>query len=117
MDSNSFSNSCIDFYVPIIDNYGDMGFAVNLAISLHEKYQGLQIRFFSDDQGLFQMFFPESIPDWMEYRELKSLYIDDTIAPAKLIFSFFDYKVPLDYLAKFPYNKTIVVFSYFLLHE
>ena len=49
--------SGIDFYVSVIDNYGDMGFALNLALSLYKKYPNLTIRFFSDDENLFQKFF------------------------------------------------------------
>lgn len=107
----------IDFYVSVIDNYGDMGFAVNLALSLHEKHPDMIIRFFSDDRGLFQKFFGEINPEWVEYRSLDTLSQENLPAPAKLICSFFDYPLPKAYLAKFSYPKTIVVFSYFLLHK
>lgn len=108
---------CIDFYVPVIDNYGDMGFAVNLALSLHEKHPDLRIRFFSDDSVLFHTFLGENIPEWIEYRSLDVLTRQNPPTPATLIYSFFDYKIPKAYLARFPYEKTIVVFSYFLLHK
>ena len=107
----------VDFYVSVIDNYGDMGFAVNLALSLHEKYPDMVIRFFSDDSGLFQKFFHENVPDWMEYMPLEILKHENPVAPSKLICSFFDYPLQKEYLAKFPYEKTIVAFSCFVLHN
>lgn len=70
---NFTSQARIDFYVSVVDNYGDMGFAVNLALSLHEKYPRMRIRFFSDDSGLFQKFFPGKSPDWIEYVPLTTL--------------------------------------------
>lgn len=107
----------IDFYVSVIDNYGDMGFAINLALSLHEKYPNLAIRFFSDDENLFQKFFRENTPNWIEYLSLEILDTENPPAPAKLIYNFFDRPLPKIYLSKFPYEKTIISFSYFLLHS
>lgn len=106
----------IDFYVSVIDNYGDMGFAVNLALSLHKKYPDFRIRFFSDDSALFQKFFRKGVPEWMEYRLLEELEKENPITPANLICNFFDRPLPKMYLARFPYEKTIISFSYFLLH-
>lgn len=106
----------IDFYVSVIDNYGDMGFAVNLALSLHDKYPHLYIRFFSDDHGLFQKFFPGNTPEWIEYVSLDVIGGLNPPIPSSLIFSFFDYRVPKEYLFRFPHPKTIISFSYFLLH-
>lgn len=111
------SCSVIDFHVSVIDNYGDMGFALNFALSLHQKYPDLRIRFFSDDEGLFRKFLKGGAPAWMEYLPLDSLGTENPVAPAKLICSFFDYPIPKEYLAAFPYGKTIVSFSYFLLHK
>jgi hypothetical protein len=113
---NFSSLPLIDFYVSVIDNYGDMGFAVNLALSLHEKYPNLRIRFFSDDFVLFQKFFRVSVPEWMEYTPLDVLESENPPAPSVFIYNFFDRSLPKTYLARFPYEKTIVSFSYFLLH-
>lgn len=63
----------IDFYVSVIDNYGDMGFAVNLAESLHVRYPDTVFRFFSDNEDLFRVFVPGALPTWMEYRSLEAL--------------------------------------------
>ncbi|MDD5197453.1 MAG: elongation factor P maturation arginine rhamnosyltransferase EarP [Candidatus Gracilibacteria bacterium] len=114
---NLSSLTSIDFSVSVVDNYGDMGFAVNLALSLHERYPNLCIRFFSDDEILFRKFFPENTPEWMEYMPLGALSQSNPPPPAKLLCSFFDYPIQKEYLAKFPYSKTIVSFSYFLLHS
>ncbi len=114
---NILDVSVIDFYVSVIDNYGDMGFALNLANTLHDKYPNLEIRFFSDDEKLFQKFFQEGFPHWIQYASLEKLSSEKPIAPANLIFNFFDYKFSKEYLARFPYGKTIVSFSYFLLHS
>lgn len=114
---NLSSLTSIDFSVSVVDNYGDMGFAVNLALSLHERYPNLRICFFSDDEALFRKFFPENIPEWMEYMPLEALSQPNPPPPAKLLCNFFDYPIQKEYLARFPYQKTIVSFSYFLLHQ
>lgn len=117
MYMNLSSIPSIDFYVSVIDNYGDMGFAVNLALSLQEKYPNMSIRFFSDDENLFQKFFRGNTPEWIEYLSLDTVDKESPPAPAKLICNLFDRPLPKIYLAKFPYEKTIVSFSYFLLHS
>ena len=94
-----------------------MGFALNLALSLHTKDAHLRIRFFCDNLHLFQKFFQSSTPDWIEYISLETWEQETCVAPSELIFSFFDYQIPKEYLFQFPYQKTIVVFSYFLLHK
>lgn len=43
----------IDFTVPVIDNYGDMGSALSLALGLLEKDAELTIFFYSEDKELF----------------------------------------------------------------
>ncbi len=114
---NISSAPSIDFYVSVIDNYGDMGFAVNLAETLHARYPSITFRFFSDNESLFQVFFPEQTPAWIGYYSLEALTREGAPIPSSLIFSFFDYKIPKKYLAQFPFPKTIVVFSYFVLHQ
>ena len=114
---NIASISTIDFYVSVIDNYGDMGFALNFAFSVHIKYPNLKIRFFSDDEVLFQEFIKGRDIAWLEYYSLDSIGGASEIVPSELICSFFDYRIPKEYLAGFPFPKTIVVFSYFLLHK
>ncbi|NDK19308.1 elongation factor P maturation arginine rhamnosyltransferase EarP [Candidatus Gracilibacteria bacterium] len=114
---NFSSLTSIDFYVSVIDNYGDMGFAVNFALSLHKKYPNLTIRFFSDDKNLFQKFLGENSPEWVKYLPLEILGQPNPPSPSELICSFFDYPLQKAYLSGFPYHKTIVSFSYFLLHN
>ena len=94
-----------------------MGFAVNLALSLHTKYTGTIIRFFSDDAILFQKLFSGKVPHWIEYTSLEILKSPNPPPPSALIYSFFDYPLQKEYLSKFPYHKTIISFSYFLLHK
>jgi len=93
-----------------------MGFAINFALSLHQKYPNLTIRFFSDDKNLFQKFLGKNSLPWIEYFSLETLQQLNPPSPSELICTFFDYPLQKAYLAQFPYQKTIVSFSYFLLH-
>jgi hypothetical protein len=95
---NLASTSQIDFYVSVIDNYGDMGFAINLAASLRQKYPDLSIRFFTDDRALFQKFSREDTHEWLEYFPLDILTGPNPPGPARLIFNFFDYHFSKEYL-------------------
>jgi hypothetical protein len=50
--------SKIDFTVPIIDNYGDMGFAVHLACLFMREFHTIHIRFWTEDEELFRKILP-----------------------------------------------------------
>ena len=62
----------IDFTVPVIDNFGDMGFALSLAISLLERHAQLHIRFYSENHDLFQKMLGGKIPNRISYFPLHS---------------------------------------------
>lgn len=44
----------IDFTVPVIDNFGDVGFALTLALGLLKQNGKLRINFYSQDESLFK---------------------------------------------------------------
>ncbi len=106
-------NESIDFYVPIIDNYWDIWFALNLALLMISKNPKLIIRFFSDDEKLFNKMVGNNKTN-IQFHNLSDL---NNQIPSKTIFTFFDYKLPDDYLKKWEKWKTIIQFWYFLLHK
>ncbi|MFA5916881.1 MAG: elongation factor P maturation arginine rhamnosyltransferase EarP [Candidatus Gracilibacteria bacterium] len=103
----------IDFYVTIIDNYGDIGFALNLALKMVSKNHNLNVRFFNDNEELFNKMIGDNKNN-IKFYNLSDL--NDYI-PSKTIFTFFDYKLPSNYLKKGEIGKNIIQFGYFLLHK
>lgn len=99
----------MDFLVTAIDNFGDTGFALDLAERLLEKRPGWRIRFFSDDRKLFDRLSAGRLPRGLEYAELAGY---ESVAPADRIASFFDRKLPESHVAAFPYPKKILQISY-----
>lgn len=108
-----YMNSIVDFYVPIIDNYWDIWFALNLALIMTSKDQNLKVRFFSDDENLFKKMI------WNEKENIQFINLKElnSYTPSKSIFTFFDYRLPNDYLKKWEAWKNIIQFWYFLLHK
>lgn len=104
----------IDFYTTIIDNYWDMGFSFNLAISLLYYYPNLKIRFFADDEKLFLKLNADKEIKNIVYYDLKEI---KNLKPTKTIFNFFDRKIDFDYLHSFDYQINLINFSYFLMHN
>ncbi len=107
----------IDFYVPIIDNYWDIWFAINLALIMTSGNQELKIRFFSDDEKLFD----KMIWGNKQIIKLKIVFYNlnnlENHTPSKNIFTFFDYRLQKEYLQKWESWKNIIQFWYFLLHK
>lgn len=103
----------IDFYVSVIDNYGDMWFALNLADTLFYHDDSLEVRFFSDDKKLF-----EKMSKWLntKYIEFFDLSEIKKHTPSSHIFNFFDRKLDSKFLSQFSFPINIITFSYFLLH-
>lgn len=103
----------IDFYVSVIDNYGDMWFALNLADTLFYHDDSHEVRFFSDDKKLF-----EKMSKWLntKYIEFFDLSEIKKHTPSSYIFNFFDRKLDLNFLSQFSFPINITTFSYFLLH-
>ncbi len=64
---SDIGSNILDFTVPVIDNFGDMGVALSLAFELLTTYPNIQIRFFSEDEVLFEKFIGRShslLTDW-----------------------------------------------------
>jgi len=113
----------IDFYVPILDNYWDIWFALNLALVMVLKNPKLKVRFFSDNEELFNKMIGNRIQN-IECRMQKNNNIQfyslsdlNDYIPSKTIFTFFDYKLQSNYLKKWEIWKNIIQFWYFLLHK
>lgn len=105
----------IDFYVSVIDNYGDMGFALNLADTFYFHDKNLEIRFFSDDEKLFKLMSKKLLcKKNICYYELQSV---KKYTPNTYIFNFFDRKIEREFLSQFDFPINIINFSYFLLHS
>ena len=69
---NLIPDGLIDFTVPVIDNFGDMGVSLSLALEILSQYPNLKIRFFSEDENLFKKLIGRDHPlmrSWhQEYR-------------------------------------------------
>lgn len=98
--------SVLDFTVPVIDNFGDMGFALSIALALLVQFPHLRIRIWSEDRTLFErlvgMNHP-SLSDWyeelrlperLEYRELESYSTANDRSLWR--FNFFGHKIPIN---------------------
>lgn len=75
----------MDFTVPVIDNFGDMGFALSLATQLLERKKDLKIRFFSENYELFLDMLDGQIPKNLEYLDLKD-FTKSTPSPIRCNF-------------------------------
>ena len=97
----------IDFTVPVIDNFGDMGFALSLALDMLVKYPEIHIRFWSENAELFEKLLGrkhEILVNWyeknrilerLEYCELDAYSLSNT-PQSPWRYNFFGYKIPLD---------------------
>ena len=103
----------IDFYTTIIDNYWDIWFSFNLAISLQYYNENIKVRFFCDNENIFNnMMWNKNIKNitFYDLKEIKKL------KPSKYIFNFFDRKIDYFYYREFDFDIKIINFSYFLMH-
>lgn len=104
----------VDIYAEVIDNYGDMAFAINLIEQVHMRSDE-KIRLFSNSQEVYTLFVGNlRKPNLVEYRDFSTL--QDT-PPSTQIWNLFDKKIPYTYLESFDFQIDIINFSYFLLHE
>ena len=107
-------NLMLDIYADVIDNYGDMAFAINLIEKIHADTDTL-IRLFSNDRILFKTFSQNfSKPELVTYQELSDI---ESFSPAKIIINLFDKKLNYSFYEKYDFPIEIVSISYFLLHE
>lgn len=104
----------IDFYVELIDNFWDLGFAYNVAIRFLEDKKGLEIRFFSNNKDLYlKLWWGKETPN-IEYFDLSEIV---SVEPSKTIINFFDRKINYDYLYTFPFEINLINSWYFSIHE
>lgn len=104
----------IDFYVELIDNFWDLGFAYNVAIRLLEDKKDLNIRFFSNNKDLYlKLWWWWETPN-IEYFDLNEIV---SVEPSKTIINFFDRKINYDYLYTFPFEINLINSWYFSIHE
>ncbi len=99
----------LDFLVTVVDNYGDTGFALDLAESLLSVRSGWKIRFFSDDRAIYDRLTDGRPHPNVEYRDLSEY---ENVTPSSAIVSFFDRKLPEAHLAAHPFPKKILKVSY-----
>jgi hypothetical protein len=93
----------IDFAVPIIDNYGDMGVSLSLALEILVAYPNTQIRYFCSDISLFEQFIGREHPFLKKWYEEKNIWkrlsvhslgeVEDS--PLSFRYNFFGYRIPL----------------------
>lgn len=99
----------LDFLVTAIDNFGDTGFALDLAESLLTLRPDWKVRFFSDNRALFDRLTAGRAHPGVEYFELSEY---ETFDPSPEIVSFFDRKLPEEHFARFSIPKKILQLSY-----
>jgi hypothetical protein len=104
----------IDFTVPVIDNFGDMGFALSLALSMTEKDSDLTVHFYSEDEALFQKMLGESPSERIAYRELSEWR--DSMG-SELRFNFFGYALKDEDLRPAANLRKIINFDYLQFHR
>lgn len=98
----------LDFLVTCVDNFGDIGFALDLGESLLSFRPEWKIRFFCDNREVFDQLCQGRIHPNIFYYELSEY---ENSPPSKEIFSFFDRKLPQEHFEKFAYSKKILQFS------
>ena len=99
----------LDFLVTAVDNFGDTGFALDLAESVLHARPDWNVRFFSDDRALFDRLTSGRPHSKVSYFELSGY---ENAAPSASVISFFDRKLPEGHFAKFPHTKKILQLSY-----
>lgn len=102
-------NRNLDFLVTAIDNFGDTGFALDLAESVLFDRPDWNVRFFSDDRALFDRLTDGRPHPKVSYFELSEY---ESRKPSAFVVSFFDRKLPEAHFAKFPHPKKIIQLSY-----
>ncbi|MDD2907997.1 MAG: elongation factor P maturation arginine rhamnosyltransferase EarP [Candidatus Gracilibacteria bacterium] len=105
----------IDFYIDVIDNFGDLGFAINLASIMLKDDTNYELRIFSNDENLFKnMIKGDSLLAKLSYFDLSKIH---DFKPNNIIFNFFDRKIDFSYLNLSGENIKLINFGYFLLHR
>lgn len=103
------SGKNLDFLVTAVDNFGDTGFALDLAESVLFERPDWNVRFFSDDRALFDRLTDGRPHPKVSYFELSTY---ENAEPSASVISFFDRKLPAAHFEKFPHPKKILQLSY-----
>ncbi len=104
----------VDFTVPVIDHFGDMGFALSLALSLILRSPKYRVRFFSEDSDLFQKMLGGKIPERLSYFPLHDW---GTSNRTSIRCNFFGYKIQESELFGYENPKKILNFDYLQFHR
>lgn len=99
--------------MPVIDNFGDMGFALSLAVSLLEKRPDLHIRFFSENRELFKKMLGENALENLGYFELSEW---KNMEHSEIRLNFFGYKIREEDAA-YGNPKRVLNFDYLQFHR
>jgi hypothetical protein len=99
----------LDFLVTCVDNYGDIGFAVDLAESILFARPDWNVRFFSDNREIFDRLTDARPHPGVSYGELSQY---ETIEPSGDVISFFDRKLPEAHFTRYAQVKKILSLSY-----
>lgn len=104
-----------DIYCDIIDNFGDIAFAVKVINTYTFKKKETNFRFFSNNYDLFVVFSKSFISEvnitYYNFSEIK------TLPPSQLILNLFERRIDYDFLESFKYSIKIINFSYFSLES
>jgi hypothetical protein len=111
---SGFFPSAVDFTVPVIDNFGDMGFALTLGISLLDRHPELRIRFFSENPELFEKMLGGNVLDRLSYFSLETWGASER---SVVRFNFFGFKIREEELAGNENPKVILNFDYLQFHR
>lgn len=103
------SGKNLDFLVTAVDNFGDTGFALDLAESVLSERPDWNVRLFSDDRVLFDRLTAGRPHSKVSYFELSTY---ENAEPSAAVISFFDRKLPEAHFEKFPHSKKILQLSY-----
>lgn len=79
----------IDFLVPIVDNFGDLGFALELALALTQQDPKIDICIWSESQELMQ----NMLADFTPKIRFKALAEFDISQIQNQVCTFFGYKI------------------------
>jgi len=100
---------CIDFTVPIIDNFWDMGFALSLGLSLLSRHPELRVKFYSENSVLFEKMLGGNLPNRLSYFDLSDW--KDGMR-SEIRFNFFGLKITENIWIGYENPKKIINFDY-----
>lgn len=102
-----------DIYCDIIDNYGDIAFAIKVINTYFFEKKENNFRFFSNNKPLFEIF-SKNLLDWIEIEYFDISEIKKSI-PSQKIFNLFERKIDYAFLESFDFEIHLINFSYFSL--